>query len=322
MDAMIEVQNLCKSFGGLVAVSDVSFTLNRGEVLGFLGPNGAGKSTVMKMITGFLAPTAGQIKVLGHDVDEQPLKVKAAIGYLPEGAPAYADMTPQSFLEFIAEIRGLGNKQKQEAVNGAVAKTHLKSVLHRPIETLSKGFKRRVGLAQAILHDPAVLILDEPTDGLDPNQKHEIRGLLKDMAKDKAIVISTHIMEEVGALCTRAIIISQGKILFDGTPTELEALSPDRNSVSLILGGVDEKEPATKLQKLNNVKSVHTDTIDGETHFLITPKNGQSIITDVANLSRNENWNINGLHIEPVELDTVFRQVTLAIGTSEEEART
>lgn len=322
MDAMIKVQNLCKSFGGLVAVSDVSFTLDRGEVLGFLGPNGAGKSTVMKMITGFLAPTAGQIRVLGHDVDEEPLSVKAAIGYLPEGAPAYADMTPQSFLEFIAEIRGLSNKQKQEAVKGAAAKTHLKSVMHRPIETLSKGFKRRVGLAQAILHDPDVLILDEPTDGLDPNQKHEVRELLKDMAKDKAIVISTHIMEEVEALCTRAIIISQGKILFDGTPAELEALSPNRNSVSLILAGTDEKASAGKLKRLNNIKAVHTNTIDGETHFLITPKKGQSIIADVATLSRNESWNVNGLHIEPVELDAVFRQVTLATGTSKEEART
>ena len=229
MEAMVEVKNLHKSFGDFVAVSDISFSLQRGEVLGFLGPNGAGKSTAMKMITGFLAPTGGRVHVCGNDVLEQPLKVKSAIGYLPEGAPAYGDMTPQSFLDFIAEVRGFKGNDKQQRVEDAVNKTHLKGVLHQPIETLSKGFKRRVGLAQAILHDPDVLILDEPTDGLDPNQKHEVRELLKAMAKDKVIIISTHILEEVEAVCSRAIIISQGKLLFDGTPDEFKQVSPGKS---------------------------------------------------------------------------------------------
>jgi ABC-2 type transport system ATP-binding protein len=229
MEAMIEVKNLRKCFGDFVAVDDVSFAIKRGEVLGFLGPNGAGKSTAMKMITGFLAPTGGTVSVCGHDVDEDPLVVKTAIGYLPEGAPAYGDMTPQKFLEFAAEMRGLKGEDKKKRVADAVDKTNLDSVLHKPIETLSKGFKRRVGLAQAILHDPDVLILDEPTDGLDPNQKHEVRELLQAMAKDKAIIISTHILEEVEAVCTRAIIISRGKVLFDGTPVEFKEVSPGKS---------------------------------------------------------------------------------------------
>jgi ABC-2 type transport system ATP-binding protein len=330
MDAMIEVQNLRKSFGTLVAVSDVSFSLNRGEVLGFLGPNGAGKSTAMKMITGFLAPTGGQIKVCGHNVADQPLEVKTAIGYLPEGAPAYGDMTPQSFLEFIADMRNIKGQQKRKAVDDAVAKTNLNSVLHKPIEILSKGFKRRVGLAQAILHDPKVLILDEPTDGLDPNQKHEVRELLKVMAKDKAIIISTHILEEVEALCSRAIIISQGEVLFDGTPTELESLAPDRNSVTLTLLDADtdaeRRSISGQLQNLNNVLSVRSGAANeeknGDVQFIITPKNGSTIINEVANLSRAENWKIKTVHINPVQLDEVFRQVTLPSGDSEQEVLT
>ena len=226
---MIEVENLRKTFGDFVAVNDISFSIQRGEVLGFLGPNGAGKSTAMKMITGFLAPTNGKVKVSGHDVTVEPIKVKSAIGYLPEGAPAYGDMTPERFLEFAAEIRGYKGEEKRRRVADAVQKTHLESVLHQPIDTLSKGFKRRVGLAQAILHDPDVLILDEPTDGLDPNQKHEVRELLKNMAKDKAIIISTHILEEVDAICTRAIIIAQGKLLFDGSPAAFQAIEPGKS---------------------------------------------------------------------------------------------
>lgn len=330
MEAMIEVQNLRKSFGALVAVSDVSFSLNRGEVLGFLGPNGAGKSTAMKMITGFLTPTSGQIKVCGHDVAEHPLKVKAAIGYLPEGAPAYGDMTPQSFLEFIADMRSIKGKQKQHAIDNAVAKTNLSSVLHKPIDILSKGFKRRVGLAQAILHDPKVLILDEPTDGLDPNQKHEVRILLKEMAKNKAIIISTHILEEVEALCTRAIIISQGEVLFDGTPAELEALAPDRNSVTLTLIDTDTDDKiraiSGQLQKLNNVLSVRSEALNeennGAVQFVIIPKNGNAIIDQITSLSRTENWKIKTVHINPVQLDEVFRQVTLPSGSSEQEVLT
>ena len=221
----IEVRGLDKQFGPIHAVRNISFSVNHGEVLGFLGPNGAGKSTTMKMITGFLEPTDGTVLVNGHDVMTDPISVKASIGYLPEGAPGYAEMTVIRFLEFIAEIRGLEGEEKQQRIDKVVAQIHLDSVLDQTIDTLSKGFKRRVGVAQALLHDPDVLIMDEPTDGLDPNQKHEVRSLIKEMAENKAIVISTHILEEVDAVCSRAIIIAAGQILFDGTPDELREQS-------------------------------------------------------------------------------------------------
>jgi ABC-2 type transport system ATP-binding protein len=219
---MIEIEGLVRRFGPLTAVGGISLRVAKGEVLGFLGPNGAGKSTTMKMITGFLAPTEGRITVCGHDVVEEPMKAQASIGYLPEGAPAYPDMTAHEFLAFIATVRGLKADAAKKAIDMAVARTGLGSVLDQRIETLSKGFKRRVGLAQAILHDPPVLIMDEPTDGLDPNQKHSARELIKAMSADKAIIISTHILEEVDAVCTRAIIIDKGRIVADGTPGELE----------------------------------------------------------------------------------------------------
>ena len=202
MKNMVEIQKLTKSFGSILAVDGVSFTVGQGEVLGFLGPNGAGKSTTMKMITGFLTPTSGTVRICGHDVLEEPLEAKTRIGYLPEGAPAYQDMTPASFLNFIGEMRGLRGDQLKKAVSETVEKVNLETVMHQSIETLSKGFKRRVGLAQAILHDPDVLVLDEPTDGLDPNQKHEVRTLIRAMAQHKAIILSTHILEEVHAVCT------------------------------------------------------------------------------------------------------------------------
>ncbi len=221
----IEVQKLDKRFGPIHAVRDVSFSVHHGEVLGFLGPNGAGKSTTMKMITGFLEPTDGTVLVNGYDVKTDPISVKSAIGYLPEGAPAYGEMTVLRFLEFVAEIRGYSGEEKQQRIDRVIELVHLDSVLEQTVETLSKGFKRRVGVAQALLHDPDVLIMDEPTDGLDPNQKHEVRSLIKEMAENKAIVISTHILEEVDAVCSRAIIIAAGQILFDGTPAELRAQS-------------------------------------------------------------------------------------------------
>jgi len=225
---MIIIEDLVRRFGNFTAVGGISLRVGKGEVLGFLGPNGAGKSTTMKMITGFLAPSEGRISVCGHDVVEQQLEAQAAIGYLPEGAPAYPDMTPLQFLAFIARVRGLEGDAATRAIDAAVARTGLQSVLEQRIETLSKGFKRRVGLAQAILHDPPVLIMDEPTDGLDPNQKHAVRNLIRSMSADKAIIISTHILEEVEAVCTRAIIIDKGRIVADGTPAELLARAPSR----------------------------------------------------------------------------------------------
>lgn len=223
--AAIEVKALDKRFGPIHAVRDVSFAVRRGEVLGFLGPNGAGKSTTMKMITGFLEPDGGTVLVNGHDVIADPIRVKASIGYLPEGAPAYAEMTPRRFLEFVAEVRGLGGAERRRRIDRVIEQINLGAVVNQTIDTLSKGFKRRVGVAQALLHDPDVLIMDEPTDGLDPNQKHEVRSLIKEMAAAKAIIISTHVLEEVGAVCTRAIIIAAGRLLFDGAPAELLAQS-------------------------------------------------------------------------------------------------
>lgn len=225
MSHAIKIKSLTKSFGAIRAVRNVSFNVSHGEVLGFLGPNGAGKSTTMKMITGFLEPTSGTVEVNGHDVLENPLSVKRSIGYLPEGAPAYGEMTVKNFLNFIADIRQLNGAIRKKRLDEVIETINIGTVIDQSIETLSKGFKRRVGLAQAILHDPNILILDEPTDGLDPNQKHEVRNLIKKMSKEKAIIISTHILEEVDAVCTRAIIISSGELLFDGTPTQLIAKS-------------------------------------------------------------------------------------------------
>ena len=218
MQAMVEIRNLVRRFGPFTAVNDVSFGVGKGEVVGFLGPNGAGKSTTMKMITGFLEPSSGQISVCGHDVVANPITAKRTLGYLPEGAPAYPDMTPRQFLNFIADVRRLEGAFRRQRIDMVVEKVHLADVFDQPIDTLSKGFKRRVGLAQAILHDPPVLILDEPTDGLDPNQKHEVRGLIAEMAAEKSIIISTHILEEVEAVCSRAIIIAKGRLVAEGWP--------------------------------------------------------------------------------------------------------
>jgi ABC-2 type transport system ATP-binding protein len=218
---MIKIQNLVKTFGAKRAVDDVSFTVERGEVLGFLGPNGAGKSTTMRMITGFMPPTAGSVSIGGHDIVESPLDAKRLIGYLPENAASYPDMTVHGFLNFIAELRGLRGEARKKAVHHVVELCFLESVLGQSIDTLSKGYRHRTCLAQALIHDPEVLIMDEPTDGLDPNQKHEVRNLIRELGKSKAIVFSTHILEEVDAACTRAIIIDRGRIVASGTPDEL-----------------------------------------------------------------------------------------------------
>ena len=225
---MIRVENLVKAFGTKLAVNDVSFTVERGEVLGFLGPNGAGKSTTMRMITGFIPPTSGRITIGGYDVLQDPLPAKRLIGYLPENAPGYADMTVHGFLNFAAELRGLQGDARKKAIHRAAELCLLNNVLYQTIDTLSKGYKHRTGLAQALIHDPDILIMDEPTDGLDPNQKHDVRNLIKRMGENKAIIFSTHILEEVEAACTRVIIIDRGRIVANGTPQELKARSPER----------------------------------------------------------------------------------------------
>src|SRR6195256_2299090 len=240
-DEMIAIRDLSKWFGPIHAVDDVSFSVSRGEVLGFLGPNGAGKSTTMKMITGFLAPTAGTAIICGDDIATQPIAAKRHIGYLPEGAPAYPDMTPADFLDFIAHIRGFSGSEAKRRIGRVVEMIRIAEVMHQPIETLSKGYRRRVGVAQALLHDPDVLILDEPTDGLDPNQKYEMRKIITAMRPGKAIIISTHLLEEVEAVCSRAIIIAHGRILADGSPAELAERSRHHNAVRLGVAGADSR---------------------------------------------------------------------------------
>ena len=223
---MIKVENLTKAFGQKLAVNDISFTVERGEVLGFLGPNGAGKSTTMRMVTGFIPPTSGRITVGGHDMLENPLPAKRLLGYLPENAPGYADMTVHGFLSFAAELRGLKGEARKQAIHRVVEHCLLENVLYQSIDTLSKGYKHRTCLAQSLIHDPDILIMDEPTDGLDPNQKHDVRNLIKRMGENKAIIFSTHILEEVEAVCSRVIIIDRGRIVANGTPIELKARSP------------------------------------------------------------------------------------------------
>jgi ABC-2 type transport system ATP-binding protein len=309
MDEMIEVRRLTKRFGPATAVDAVSFTVGRGEVLGFLGPNGAGKSTTMKMVTGFLAPTSGTAVVCGADIIDRPIAAKRHLGYLPEGAPAYPDMTPAGFLRFIAQIRGFGGAEARHRIATAVERTALGSVMEQPIDTLSKGFKRRVGLAQALLHDPDVLILDEPTDGLDPNQKHEVRTLINRMAPEKAIVISTHLLEEVDAVCTRAIIIAGGRILADGTPVQLAARSRYHNAVRLALAS-EALEPVPALMRLPSVATVEA-VEDAEGRGLVVfPRAGCSVVAEVTDLVRTAGWPVASLRVERGRLDEVFRDIT------------
>lgn len=307
-DVKISVQALRKQFGAFTAVDNISFDVNKGEVLGFLGPNGAGKSTTMKMITGFMSPTAGCILVDGLNVENDPIEVKSRIGYLPEGAPAYGDMTTAGFLGFVANIRGYRGKEKTDRIHAAIDKVNLGSVYHKPIETLSKGFKRRVGLAQAILHDPQILIMDEPTDGLDPNQKHEVRELIKQMSKDKAILVSTHILEEVNAICHRAAIIAQGKMVFDGRPQDLQAMSLTHNAVRIRFSG---DAPAIVKQRLGVIDDVSDIIYESETSsFMIVPQSGASIVSQIAHVARDEGWDIEEIFVATGQLDEVFRSIT------------
>lgn len=313
---MIELRQLVKRFGDFVAVDGIGFRVERGEVLGFLGPNGAGKSTTMKMATGFLTPTSGTAVVCGHDVQREPLAVKARLGYLPEGAPAYPDMTPESFLGFCASVRGLSGKRRAERIGYAVERTQLHGVMRQSIDTLSKGFKRRVGLAQAILHDPDVLIMDEPTDGLDPNQKHQVRGLIREMAGRKAIVLSTHILEEVEAVCTRAIVVSRGRIVADGTPEELRSRSRYHNAVTITLKtwpGMGASGVKAELSRLSHVEDVEA-AGGATTGFVVVPKRGSAIVGEVNALARARAWEVDELRVEAGRLDEVFRTLTVGSG--------
>lgn len=304
---MIEIANLTKKFDQFTAINDLNFNVQEGEVLGFLGPNGAGKSTTMKVITGFLSPTAGTVTIDGFDISANPMEAKALIGYLPEGAPCYGDMTTQGFLNFIAQIRGYRGEQIVTRVQHVIEEVELQSVCQQTIDTLSKGFKRRVGLAQAIMHNPKVLILDEPTDGLDPNQKHHVRELIKNLAQDKIVIISTHILEEVTAVCTRAIIIAEGRIVADGTPTELEAKSKYHHAVSVKL--TDDHDLAVDLAGIPEIGEVEKDSEDQFSYTILT-KNGQPIFTKVSEVAHAKQWPVTEFHVNRGELEDVFRMVT------------
>jgi len=305
MDGLkIEARRLCKNYGSLVAVDQLSFEVGAGEVLGFLGPNGAGKSTTMKMLTGFLAPSSGTAVINGHDIVTDSLAARRCIGYLPEGAPSYGEMTVRAFLEFVARARGFRGGEAVTAAGAAIERLNLDGVVEQPIETLSKGFKRRVGLAQAIIHDPQVLILDEPTDGLDPNQKHEVRRLIRAMAKEKIIVISTHLLEEVQALCNRAMIISDGRLLVDDSPAGLISRCRYHEAVTLV---VDEPERvASVLSELPQARKV--ELREGE--LTVFPVPGQRLFEAVADTVRENRWMVSELRLEAGRLDEVFRQVT------------
>lgn len=311
MTTLIEANALRKTFGAIVAVDDISLTVAKGEVLGFLGPNGAGKSTTMKMITGFLEPDSGTARIAGHDITEDPVAAKRHLGYLPEGAPAYADMTPRTFLNFIAEIRGLTSGQARTKADTAAEKAGLLGVWNQRIETLSKGYKRRVGIAQAILHDPAVLIMDEPTDGLDPNQQHQVRQLIKEMARDKAIIISTHILQEVDAICTRAVIIDKGRIVADGTADQLESRLPYHKAVAIRLSPSQVDKAKAALERVAGVKGVEaTAQANGTAQLRAFPAGDAAIATTVAAALREAGVDVTELIVEKGRLDDVFRQIT------------
>lgn len=305
---MIEIRHLGKAFGRFKAVDDLSFSVAPGEVLGFLGPNGAGKTTTMRMITGFIAPTSGTVSVCGHDIQSDALPAKRLMGYLPEGAPAYGDMTPQQFIGFIANIRGLRGAEKKRRIDTMVAELALETVWHRPIETLSKGYKRRVGLAQALVHDPQVLVLDEPTDGLDPNQKQQVRELIQSIAADKIILVSTHILEEVSSVCTRAMIISEGKLVADGSPQELQARSRYHGAVTLCVKPVE-----GIYQSLCELPGVAQVTADAQRAgcFTLFAQPGADILVATSGLATSSGWQIDELRLEAGRLDEVFRELTL-----------
>jgi ABC-2 type transport system ATP-binding protein len=306
---MITMKHLSKRYGDKLAVDDLTFSVAPGEVLGFLGANGAGKSTTMRMIAGFIAPSAGQVSVCGHDIERAPVEAKSCMGYLPEGAPSYGEMTVAEFLDFIADVRGLKGERRRQRLAIVVDRLGLGPVIRQVVETLSKGFRRRVGLAQALIHDPQVLILDEPTDGLDPNQKHEVRRLINDLGKDKLVIVSTHILEEVHEVCTRAIIIADGRIVADETPTALEARSRYHHAVSLRFEKPEELDAARReIALLPEVAEVESDARN--LRLTAVPKPGANTLSAVSAIIVKNNWDVPELHLESGRLDEVFRTLT------------
>jgi ABC-2 type transport system ATP-binding protein len=310
---MIRVSNLKKTFGPKIAVGGISFAVEKGEVLGFLGPNGAGKSTTMRMITGFIPPTEGEIAIGKYNMADAPIAAKRLIGYLPESAPSYHDMTVRGFLNFVAELRGFSGEAKRRAVNRTVEMCFLESVLHQSVETLSKGFRHRTGFAQSILHDPEVLVLDEPTDGLDPNQKHEVRTLIRRMGETKAIIFSTHILEEVEAVCSRAVIIDRGTIVANGTPAELKQRSAQAGAVTLRLGN---GSAAAVKGKVDRLQAVERSLVVNESPATVRAFPRPQCAPDefsraLGELVVQERWPLVELRREEGRLDEVFRDITL-----------
>ena len=311
MAALIEADGLRKTFGAITAVDGISLAVKKGEVLGFLGPNGAGKSTTMKMIAGFLEPDAGTARICDFDVQATPKAAKARLGYLPEGAPAYGDMTPTTFLAFVAEIRGYRGSDVDTRVAAAIGRAGLGGVVDQRIETLSKGYKRRVGIAQAILHDPPVLIMDEPTDGLDPNQKHHVRELIREMAATKAIIVSTHILEEVEAVCTRAVIINKGRIIADGTAESLLGRAASHGAVAIKVADAHADRISEAVKNLPEVAGVERTGKTGELIQLrALPKNGAAPAKAIGELLAREKLPYEELFVERAKLDDVFRDIT------------
>jgi len=309
---MIEVENLSKHFGSKVAVDGVSFEVKKGEVLGFLGPNGAGKSTTMRMITGFLPATSGTVRIGGMDLLEDELRAKSKMGYLPESAPLYNDMSVQGFLRFAAEIRGYDGAKRDKAVDRVVEMCFLQAVLQQSIDTLSKGYRHRTCLAQALIHDPEILIMDEPTDGLDPNQKHEVRGLIRRMGEDKAIIFSTHILEEVEAACTRAIIIDRGRVIANGTPADLCARAASAGSVVLTVRGSNLQGLRDEVAKLPQAKTAKVlEHLDSTLTLQVEPAKGkEGLSSALFDLCLKRDLRIEQLHVEKGQLDEVFRSLT------------
>jgi ABC-2 type transport system ATP-binding protein len=306
---MITINNLSKRYGDKLAVDDLTFSVAPGEVLGFLGANGAGKSTTMRMIAGFISPTAGRVSVCGHDIGNAPVQAKSCMGYLPEGAPCYGEMTVSEFLDFVADVRGLDGARRRERRAVVIERLGLAPVIDQVVETLSKGFRRRVGLAQALIHDPQVLILDEPTDGLDPNQKHEVRRLINELSKDKLVIVSTHILEEVHEVCTRAIIIANGRIVADETPTALESRSRYHHAVSLRFEKETELSAALReIPLLPEVAAIESDT--RERRLTALPRAGANVLAAVSAIIVKHAWDVPELHLESGRLDEVFRALT------------
>jgi len=309
---MIEVKKLTKYFGPKMAVDHISFTVGKGEILGFLGPNAAGKSTTMRMITGFLPPTSGTAVIGGDDILERSIAARKKIGYLPENAPVYEDMTVKRFLEFVAELRGFTGKEKVKRVEEIISRCFLQDVRYQSINTLSKGFRQRVCFAQSIIHDPEYLIMDEPTDGLDPNQKHEVRSMIQEMAREKTIILSTHILEEMEAVCTRAIIIANGKILVDEKPETLKARSAFNGAVRVTIPYQKEDDLIQGMEQLEGVKKVEMINQD-ETTTILRAYPEKKAVPPFGHIMRylyEKGISLENVHIEEGRLDEVFRSIT------------